>query len=397
MTCAVSKSFLFPFQWFGSTIVIQNRMDYYEELGLSPSATEEDIRKAFRTMSRVLHPDLQNDPATRDAAALQMRRLNAIVDVLLDPKRRQEYNRTLRAASLGPIVIHAQGLAHPTSRPHHLLPGWLRTPATGVALIVVAGVLLTLGVVWFEAGDLIHFQSSSQRPATVEPTPTATSRTPPTSPAVIPPQTMDTTRNSAPARGANHQDKPGVPALIEPRSTPLPPPPAQAPQAVSEPRVQAVAPTSRETTPAPSPPAAPHPVVSAPTSVPPAERPAPPGLEGLWVYAPDGPGAQRAATLYAPEFIQLRIRAQDDKLYGEYSARYFVSDRPISSDVSFTFQGKAGASGSFGWRAEDGSLGIVDLKMLSTQFLQVNWRVTSFGSHIGLGAGTAVLIRKLPS
>jgi len=131
--------------------------------------------------------------------------------------------------------------------------------------------------------------------------------------------------------------------------------------------------------------------------VPPAEQPAAPGLEGLWVYAPEGPGGQRASTLYAPEFIQLRIRAQDDKLYGEYSARYFVSDRPISSDVSFTFQGKAISSGSFGWRADDGSLGIVDLKMLSTQSLQVNWRVTSFGSHIGLGAGTAVLIRKLSS
>ena len=120
-------------------------------------------------------------------------------------------------------------------------------------------------------------------------------------------------------------------------------------------------------------------------------------MEGLWVYAPEGPRAQRASTLYAPEFIQLRIRAQDDKLYGEYSARYFVSDRPISSDVSFTFQGKAGPAGSFGWRAEDGSLGIVDLKMLSTQSLQVNWRVTSFGSHIGLGAGTAILIRKQSS
>jgi hypothetical protein len=366
-------------------------MDYYEELGLSPSATEEDIHKAFRTMSRVLHPDLQNDPATRDAAALQMRRLNAIVDILLDPKRRQEYNRTLRAAPMGPVAVYAQGPAYLRNRRHNRLPGWLRTPAAGVALIVVAGVLFTLGAVWFEAGDLIHFQSSSQRPATVEPTPAPP--TPPASPTVTPGRTMDTKMNSAPAREANHRDRREVPALVEARNTTLPPPPEPAPQAVSEPQAQAAAATSREGAPAPPPPAAPAPGVSAPTP----ESPAAPGLEGFWVYAPEEPRAQRAPTLYAPEFIQLRIRAQDDHLYGEYSARYFVSDRPISSEVSFTFQGKAGASGSFGWRADDGSLGIVDLKMLSTQSLQVNWRVTSFGSHMGLSAGTAVLIRKLPS
>jgi len=372
-------------------------MDYYEELGLSPSATEEDIRKAFRTMSKVLHPDLQNDPATRDAAALQMRRLNEIVDVLLDPKRRQEYNRTLRAASLGPVAFRAQGRDHPRNRPANMLRGWLRTPATGVALIVVAAVLLTLGVVWFEAGDLIHFQSSTQRPGAVEPAHAPAPQPPQSTPAVSGLQTVETARNSATASEAAHPDRRTAPALVEPRDNSGLPSPAPPPRRISQPDAQAAVTASGNTAPASLPPLAAPAAVSAPASVAPTQLAGSPGLEGLWVYAPEGPRVQRASTLYAPEFIQLRIRAQDDKLYGEYSARYFVSDRPISSDVSFTFQGTAGPSGSFGWRADDGSLGIVDLKMLGSQSLQVNWRVTSFGSRIGLGAGTAVLIRKQSS
>ena len=382
-------------------------MDYYEELGLSPSATDEDIHKAFRTMSRVLHPDLQNDPAMRDAAALQMRRLNAIMDVLLDPKRRHEYNRTLRAASIGPIAVSGPGAPDPRGRKESRLPDWLRTPATKVALTLIAGVLLTLGVVWFEAGDLIHFQSSSQRAATVEPAPAPAPQeaqpAPPAAPPVAPHQTVQTLpageirRSIPPAAQAAHRDAQGVPASVVAGNAAPAAPPGPVREAGAEPKGEPATGRSQEIAPAPPAPGAPLPAVSISNSAPSGEQPAAPGLVGLWVYAPEGRGAQRTSTLYAPEFIQLRIHAQGDKLYGEYSARYFVSDRPISSDVSFTFQGKAGPSGSFGWRAEDGTLGIVDLNMLSTQSLQVNWRVTSFGSHIGLGAGTAILIRKQSS
>jgi hypothetical protein len=72
-----------------------------------------------------------------------------------------------------------------------------------------------------------------------------------------------------------------------------------------------------------------------------------------------------------------------------------VSDRPISGNVEFRFVGKAEGARTYAWQADDGSLGVVDLKMLAADSLQVSWRVGHFGRHLGLGAGTAVLIRKI--
>ncbi len=64
-------------------------MNYYEELGLTPTASADDIRKAHRIISRLLHPDQQSEECLRQAAELQMRRVNAIVDMLLDPRQRR--------------------------------------------------------------------------------------------------------------------------------------------------------------------------------------------------------------------------------------------------------------------------------------------------------------------
>jgi hypothetical protein len=116
----------------------------------------------------------------------------------------------------------------------------------------------------------------------------------------------------------------------------------------------------------------------------------------LWLYAPNSLKAGRTKiALYAPEYIQLQILAEGGIVRGEYSARYRVPDRPISPEVTFHFEGKAGGPGSFEWHSDDGSRGVVDLKMLTADSLQVNWRVSRFGTRQGLGAGTAVLIRKI--
>ena len=71
-------------------------MNYYEELGVALSASAEEVRRAYRNVARVLHPDQQADEALRRLAGLQMTRLNEILRTLTDPRLRREYDRSLR-------------------------------------------------------------------------------------------------------------------------------------------------------------------------------------------------------------------------------------------------------------------------------------------------------------
>ena len=135
-------------------------MDYYEELGLAPAASDEEIRRAHRTLSKVLHPDRQTDPAAREAAELQMRRLNAMVDALLDPRRRREYDASLHADPLAPVFQRPDPRVPPRKRR-------ILGPVSSLLLTVSAGLLLTIAAAWFLGGDLLHFESPGNRAAAV--------------------------------------------------------------------------------------------------------------------------------------------------------------------------------------------------------------------------------------
>ena len=63
------------------------RRDYYEVLGTSRNATEDDIRKAFRKKAFEYHPDRNKETS----AEAKFKECNEAYEVLRDPEKRARY------------------------------------------------------------------------------------------------------------------------------------------------------------------------------------------------------------------------------------------------------------------------------------------------------------------
>lgn len=64
--------------------------DYYEILGVSKTATPEEIKKAYRKLARKYHPDLNPDDEQAEA---RFKEINEAHEVLSDPEKRQKYDQ----------------------------------------------------------------------------------------------------------------------------------------------------------------------------------------------------------------------------------------------------------------------------------------------------------------
>ncbi len=66
--------------------------DFYTILGVSPDATPDEVKRAYRKLARKTHPDLATGPEAEEA----FKEINAAYDVLKDPKTRADYDEMQR-------------------------------------------------------------------------------------------------------------------------------------------------------------------------------------------------------------------------------------------------------------------------------------------------------------
>jgi hypothetical protein len=336
-------------------------LNYYDDLGVSKHASPEEIRDAYRTLVRLLHPDQQTDPALKRAAEGQMRRINAVYAVLADQEQRRRYD-------MGPAAVR--------ETPQVTI---VRAPIRVVRKSIEAGSLIWVGVAGLSLGAIFWLAMSGQPRPVRPPEATIPIRKQEVASEAPPAAVNRTVRPSQAALGTAYVPTP-VTVAKPPELPPYEPPPSYSRPAPDPPRSVSM----------------PDQTVPVSTVVPspkPLAKPPVRGFGGFWSYLHDQDFRQ--AGKYPPQFIETSITEKNGQLHGRYKARYYISDRPISPNVNFEFEGEYnGTAAKLSWHGEGGSQGQVEMTLMSDDEMEVVWRATELGQTMGLASGRAILRRR---
>lgn len=119
--------------------------DYYEILGVNRTATEKEIKQAYRRLARKHHPDV--NPGDK-AAEARFKEINTAYEVLSDPEKRKKYDR------FGEHWEHADQFA-----------GWQHGPFAGFPRTGTTFDFDDLGSGWGDLGGIFEGLFRSARTA----------------------------------------------------------------------------------------------------------------------------------------------------------------------------------------------------------------------------------------
>jgi curved DNA-binding protein CbpA len=134
---------------------------HYELLDVARGASADELRQAFRRLSKRYHPDTTTMQQPQAAAAFQQ--LQRAYGVLSDPEQRRRYDAELLLQLARPVP-QPSSVAEPQQS---AMPASVRRPLSGgewlalVLLVLAAGFSLVLGVgmAWLRGADLVQWPS----------------------------------------------------------------------------------------------------------------------------------------------------------------------------------------------------------------------------------------------
>ena len=96
-----------------------NKRDYYEVLGVSKTASEAEIKSAFRKLAKKYHPDVSKEPD----AAEKFKEAQEAYAVLSDESKRKQYDQFGHSA----FQNNGYGEIPIPTREGYVFVGWYRT------------------------------------------------------------------------------------------------------------------------------------------------------------------------------------------------------------------------------------------------------------------------------
>jgi len=90
---------------------------HYETLNVPPSATQSEIKQAYRRLVKVFHPDSNQASASHETTT----QINTAYEVIGDPQRRRSYDRALSQGSQARHVANTRQ-QHPANAQQHRAP-----------------------------------------------------------------------------------------------------------------------------------------------------------------------------------------------------------------------------------------------------------------------------------